>query len=120
MDEESKAGEPLYRAVEEVDQRSTARRIAIAAAGAAVTFTGVLMLVLPGPAFIVIPIGLAILAAEFRWARRWLAKLKRLSMSTLERPQPESGRDELSDDPTTTVASELRETAGAAGDEREN
>ena len=30
------------------------------------------MLVLPGPAFIVIPAGLAILATEFDWAQRWL------------------------------------------------
>ena len=34
------------------------------------------MLVLPGPAIVVIPIGLAILAAEFSWARRWLRKLR--------------------------------------------
>ena len=29
------------------------------------------MLVLPGPAFLVIPAGLAILATEFEWAERW-------------------------------------------------
>ena len=34
------------------------------------------MLVLPGPAFIVIPIGLGILAVEFAWARRLLKKAK--------------------------------------------
>ena len=38
----------------------------------------VLLLVLPGPAFIVIPLGLAILAAEFTWARRWLRKARDL------------------------------------------
>ena len=31
---------------------------------------GVALIILPGPAFIVIPIGLAILATEFIWARR--------------------------------------------------
>lgn len=36
------------------------------------TLAGVAMLVLPGPAFIVIPMGLAILATEFEWAQRWL------------------------------------------------
>lgn len=30
------------------------------------------MLVLPGPALLVIPAGLAILAVEFAWARKWL------------------------------------------------
>jgi tellurite resistance protein TerC len=34
---------------------------------------GVAMLVLPGPALVLIPLGLAILATEFRWARKWLS-----------------------------------------------
>jgi tellurite resistance protein TerC len=34
------------------------------------------MIVLPGPAFIVIPAGLGILGLEFAWARRWLQKVK--------------------------------------------
>jgi hypothetical protein len=32
------------------------------------------MLVLPGPAFVVIPVGLAMLALEFKWAERALEK----------------------------------------------
>lgn len=35
---------------------------------------GIAMLALPGPAFVVIPIGLAILALEFAWADRLLEK----------------------------------------------
>ena len=35
---------------------------------------GVALLVLPGPAFVVIPIGLAILASEFSWARLYMKK----------------------------------------------
>lgn len=50
-----------------------ARKLAVGAAGATVLSSGVLMLVLPGPAFLVIPAGLAILGLEFAWARRWLA-----------------------------------------------
>jgi uncharacterized protein (TIGR02611 family) len=42
-------------------------------AGLAVTAAGVAMLVLPGPALVVIPIGLAMLALEFAWAERALA-----------------------------------------------
>ena len=38
--------------------------------GGTVLAIGVALLVLPGPAFIIIPAGLAILATEFVWARR--------------------------------------------------
>jgi Putative transmembrane protein (PGPGW) len=46
------------------------RKLIIAVIGGTVVFLGVALLVLPGPAFIVIPVGLAILATEFAWARR--------------------------------------------------
>lgn len=36
------------------------------------------MIVAPGPAIIVIPLGLAILGIEFAWARLWLRKLRRM------------------------------------------
>jgi uncharacterized protein (TIGR02611 family) len=35
---------------------------------------GVAMLVLPGPAFLVIPVGLALLSLEFAWAERLLER----------------------------------------------
>lgn len=54
-----------------------ARRIAIAVVGSTVLAVGVALIVLPGPAFIVIPVGLAILSIEFAWARAWLSKLRR-------------------------------------------
>ena len=54
-----------------------ARRIAIAVVGSTVLAVGIALIVLPGPAFIVIPIGLAILSAEFAWARLWLKKVRR-------------------------------------------
>ena len=41
-----------------------------------VLLLGVVMIVLPGPAFIIIPLGLAILATEFVWAQRLLTKAK--------------------------------------------
>ena len=53
-----------------------ARRIAISVVGGTVLAIGVAMIVLPGPAFVVIPLGLAILGAEYAWARRWLRKVK--------------------------------------------
>ena len=46
------------------------RKLVYSVIGVTVLLIGVAMLVLPGPAFIVIPIGLAILASEYAWARR--------------------------------------------------
>jgi tellurite resistance protein TerC len=53
-----------------------ARRIVVALVGATVLAVGIAMMVLPGPAFVVIPIGLGILGLEFAWARRWLKTIK--------------------------------------------
>ena len=53
-----------------------ARRIAVAVIGGTIVLAGAVMLVTPGPALLVIPLGLAILALEFAWARRWLNRLK--------------------------------------------
>ena len=53
-----------------------ARRIVIGVVGATVLLIGVVMLVTPGPALVVIPVGLAILSIEFTWARHWLRRLR--------------------------------------------
>jgi Putative transmembrane protein (PGPGW). len=53
-----------------------ARRIAITIVGFSVLAIGVAMIVLPGPAIVVIPVGLGILGLEFAWARIWLKKIK--------------------------------------------
>jgi uncharacterized protein (TIGR02611 family) len=47
-------------------------RGAFVIAGVVLVLGGLAMLVLPGPAFLVIPIGLAILSLEFAWAGRML------------------------------------------------
>ena len=52
------------------------RKLIIAIIGGTVLLIGVALIVLPGPAFIVIPIGLAILATEFAWAQRAVARAK--------------------------------------------
>jgi tellurite resistance protein TerC len=54
-----------------------ARRIVITVIGTTVVLIGVAMIVLPGPAVIVIPLGLGILSVEFAWARHWLDAIKR-------------------------------------------
>ena len=48
------------------------KRIVVTVVGGTVLALGIALIVLPGPAFIVMPGGLAILAIEFAWARRWL------------------------------------------------
>jgi len=62
-----------------------ARKVVIALIGGTVTLIGIAMIVLPGPAFIVLPAGLAILAIEFAWARRWLKKVKRMAHEAMEK-----------------------------------
>jgi tellurite resistance protein TerC len=52
------------------------KRTVVSVVGGTVLLIGIALLVLPGPAFIVIPIGLAILATEYAWARRWLRKAR--------------------------------------------
>ncbi len=52
------------------------RRVIAGVVGGTVLAIGVAMIVLPGPAFVVIPLGLGILAAEFAWARRLLDRIK--------------------------------------------
>jgi len=53
-----------------------ARRIVIAVVGVTVLIIGVIMIVTPGPALVLIPVGLAILSIEFAWARAWLKRLR--------------------------------------------
>jgi tellurite resistance protein TerC len=52
------------------------RRTVVAVIGSTVLLIGLAMVVLPGPAVIVIPLGLAILATEFVWAKRILEKAR--------------------------------------------
>lgn len=54
-----------------------ARKLVVLVVGGTVVAVGVAMLVLPGPAVLVIPAGIAILASEFAWARRLLKEVKR-------------------------------------------
>ena len=59
-------------------ERGSVYRIAWVTAGVVVVVAGIVMVVFPGPALVVIPIGLAMLSLEFAWVERLLD-------STLER-----------------------------------
>ena len=54
----------------------SARKVVVFVVGFTVLAIGIALIVLPGPAFIVIPAGLAILATEFVWAKLLLKKGK--------------------------------------------
>jgi uncharacterized protein (TIGR02611 family) len=53
-----------------------ARQLIVFVLGVCVLLVGLVMIVTPGPAILVIPLGLAILATEFVWARRILDSVK--------------------------------------------
>jgi uncharacterized protein (TIGR02611 family) len=55
-------------------ERGRLFRIGFGLVGLLVLVGGVIMLVTPGPAFVLIPIGLAMLSLEFVWAERLLEK----------------------------------------------
>ena len=55
-----------------------AKRVVVAVVGGTVTLIGIALIVLPGPAFIIIPIGLSILATEFVWVRRFLQRARQM------------------------------------------
>lgn len=59
-----------------------AKRVIVTVVGFTVLFLGIAMIVLPGPAIVVIPVGLAILAGEFVWAKKLLDKVKSKVKST--------------------------------------
>ena len=53
-----------------------AKRLVITVIGFTILAIGIAMIVLPGPAVIVIPVGLALLATEFIWAKKLLMTVK--------------------------------------------
>jgi uncharacterized protein (TIGR02611 family) len=55
-------------------ERGRLFRIGFGVVGVLVLLGGLIMLVTPGPAFVLIPIGLAMLSLEFVWAERLLEK----------------------------------------------
>ena len=62
-----------------------ARRLIVFVVGGTVLLFGIALLVLPGPAFVVIPVGLGILSLEFVWARVWLRKLRQSAAAAAQR-----------------------------------
>ncbi|WP_299789335.1 PGPGW domain-containing protein [uncultured Shewanella sp.] len=53
------------------------RKTLITIAGGVLTIAGAALIILPGPAWLLLPIGLAILSMEYPWAKVWLRKSQR-------------------------------------------
>jgi putative transmembrane protein PGPGW len=51
------------------------RKILVSVVGGAIFIAGIIMMVTPGPAFVLIPMGLLLLASEFKWAEQAAQKL---------------------------------------------
>ena len=60
------------------------RKTIIAVTGSSILGFGIALIVLPGPAFVFIPLGLAILATEFRWALHLIIRLKICARAKLQ------------------------------------
>lgn len=65
------------------------------AAAFTVVVAGAAMLLLPGPALVVIPIGLAMLALEFTWAERALERVLREAESAKDKAEKASGTQKV-------------------------
>ena len=50
--------------------RPFVRKLIVGVIGSTVVLFGLALIILPGPAVVVVPLGLAILATEYAWARR--------------------------------------------------
>src|SRR5262245_14663671 len=65
------------------------RRLIIGVVGGTVLLIGFALILLPGPAVVVIPVGLAILATEFAWARRCVHKARELLEKATKKKPPD-------------------------------
>jgi len=76
-----------------VENIKVVKRVIVSVIGATFLLIGIALLILPGPAFIVIPVGLAILATEYAWARRWLRKIRGIASNVVPRRDRVAPRD---------------------------
>ena len=85
----------VFSRIWNVENIKVVKRVIVSVIGATILLIGVALLVLPGPAFIVIPVGLAILASEYAWARRWLRKVRAIASNVVrgrDRTPPRDSR----------------------------
>jgi uncharacterized protein (TIGR02611 family) len=61
------------------------RKLVVAVVGTTVILLGVALIVLPGPAVVVIPLGLGILSLEFAWAKKVLRDFEKGSRAAVDK-----------------------------------
>lgn len=81
--------------------------------GFVVLLAGLAMTVLPGPAIVVIPLGLAMLSLEFSWAQRLLERALDRGMAAKERASRSSNRGKLLIGAAATAVAAAGATAAA-------
>ena len=70
-----------------VDEVPHIKRIIVTVVGSTILVGGVLMFFTPGPAIVVIPVGLAVLGTEYAWARRWLRNARKMARKAVSQTQ---------------------------------
>ncbi len=75
--------------------RPRLRKMIVAVIGSTVVLFGLALVVLPGPAVVVVPLGLAILATEFAWARRLVKRGGDIWSRWRGRPVPPADEEEI-------------------------
>ncbi|MEP6937804.1 MAG: PGPGW domain-containing protein [Chthoniobacterales bacterium] len=80
-----------------LDANPRLRKFVIGVIGITVVLIGLALVVLPGPAFVVLPVGLAILATEFAWARRVIRRGKLFVLKVRRRVTADADKVEAND-----------------------
>jgi uncharacterized protein (TIGR02611 family) len=60
------------------------KTVVVAVLGGLLTLAGIALLVLPGPGFVLVAAGLAVLATEFEWARKPLSYARRKAQGGID------------------------------------
>ncbi|GLX82822.1 PGPGW domain-containing protein [Thalassotalea eurytherma] len=61
------------------------RKLVISLVGGFLTIIGTLFILVPGPAFLFLPLGLAVLSLEYPLAKKWLRKTQRMMRVSAEK-----------------------------------
>ncbi len=61
------------------------RKLVISLVGGFLTIIGTVFILVPGPAFLFLPIGLAVLSLEYPLAKKWLRKSQRMMRVSAEK-----------------------------------
>lgn len=83
---------PVGKGIRVVETLRQAKRLSRIVVGFTLLLIGIVLLVLPGPGWFTIVLGLALLAAEFAWARRLLDRLKATATHVKRTAQGLGGR----------------------------